>query len=186
MILVVDLEATCANDGSIPAEGMEIIEIGACWADIKGNVIDRFQTFVHPLEHARLTPFCVELTGIQQAQIDAAPMFPLAADALREFADRYREPHTFWTSWGAYDRKQISRDCERHSIAGPLEMEHRSAKRLFAKVQRIGKEVGMAKALELAGLLLEGEHHRALDDACNIARLLPWVLGDRLLRGISK
>ena len=27
--LIVDLEATCSNDGSIPREEMEIIEIGA-------------------------------------------------------------------------------------------------------------------------------------------------------------
>ncbi len=29
-ILVVDLEATCSEDGSISVEEMEIIEIGAC------------------------------------------------------------------------------------------------------------------------------------------------------------
>ncbi|MDF2697512.1 MAG: Inhibitor of the KinA pathway to sporulation, putative exonuclease, partial [Labilithrix sp.] len=32
-------------------------------------------------------------------------------------------------------------------------------------------------ALEHAGLTLEGTHHRGIDDARNIARLLPWLLG---------
>jgi inhibitor of KinA sporulation pathway (predicted exonuclease) len=36
----------------------------------------------------------------------------------------------------------------------------------------------MAKACELVGLTLAGTHHRALDDALNIARLLPWILGE--------
>lgn len=32
LVLVVDLEATCCDRGSIPDAEMEIIEIGACWA----------------------------------------------------------------------------------------------------------------------------------------------------------
>ena len=46
----------------------------------------------------------------------------------------------------------------------------------FAKRRKI-KQVGMATALQIVGLELEGEHHRALADARNIARLLPWALG---------
>ena len=65
----------------------------------------------------------------------------------------------------------------------PLTMHHKSAKRLFAKAQRIGKEVGMARACALAGIALEGQHHRGLDDAMNIARLMPWILGNLTLRG---
>ncbi|GHT86553.1 hypothetical protein AGMMS49960_14700 [Betaproteobacteria bacterium] len=34
---------------------------------------------------------------------------------------------------------------------------------------------GMVKALELAGLPLTGDHHRGIDDARNIAMLLPFV-----------
>jgi len=33
----------------------------------------------------------------------------------------------------------------------------------------------MARALQMTGLALEGTHHRALDDARNIARLLPFT-----------
>lgn len=49
-------------------------------------------------------------------------------------------------------------------------------KATFAKARKI-KQVGMATALQIVGLELEGEHHRALSDARNIARLLPWALG---------
>jgi inhibitor of KinA sporulation pathway (predicted exonuclease) len=52
---------------------------------------------------------------------------------------------------------------------------HQNLKAGFAKRRRI-KQVGMATALRIAGLELEGEHHRALADAMNIARLLPWSL----------
>ena len=46
-------------------------------------------------------------------------------------------------------------------------------KRQFAKSRKI-KEVGMARALQMVGLPLDGAHHRGLDDARNIAKLLPW------------
>lgn len=41
-ILEGDLEATCSDDGSIGADEMEIIEIGACWTTRDGQVLERF------------------------------------------------------------------------------------------------------------------------------------------------
>lgn len=60
-ILVVDLEATCAED--MAGWDMETIEIGCCWIGIDGAVLDRFQTFVRPVMNPRLTEFCSALTG---------------------------------------------------------------------------------------------------------------------------
>lgn len=182
-ILVVDLEATCSDDGSVPSEDMEIIEIGACWATETGDVLHRFQHFVRPLIRPVLTSFCMKLTGIRQADVDSAPMLPLAAEALREFVLTGFEPGALWMSWGAYDLKQVTRDTQRHDITSPLLLPHQNAKKMFAKAQRIGKEVGMAKACELARRPLQGLHHRGLDDAVNIAGLMPWILGDRRLGG---
>lgn len=174
-ILVVDLEATC--DDNAPTFDMEIIEIGAVWVAPDGAVLDRFQAFARPLINPRLTPFCSTLTGIHQADVDSAPKFPAVAEALRAFVARHRQPGATWMSWGAWDRKQLDRDSMRHGIIPPIDLPHINAKRQFAKARHIGKEVGMAKACDLVGLQLEGAHHRALDDALNVARLLPWVLG---------
>jgi inhibitor of KinA sporulation pathway (predicted exonuclease) len=175
----VDLEATCAENA--PTFDMETIEIGACWIAADGSVLDRFQSFVRPIVNPQLTPFCTQLTGITQADVDAAPLFPAAADALRAFVAKHQQASSVWMSWGAYDRKQFERDSARHGVAAPIALPHQNAKRLFAKARRIGKEVGMAKACELVGLTLAGTHHRALDDALNVARLLPWALGHRSL-----
>ncbi len=182
-ILIVDLEATCSDDGRIPSEDMEAIEIGACWVHLEsGRVIDTFQSFVRPVLNPVLTDFCIGLTGIQQSYLTTAPSYREAASLLTEFVHAHAESDSGWASWGNYDRKQFERDSYRHGVPEPITIPHQNAKRLFAKAQRIGKEVGMAKACELAGLTLEGDHHRALDDALNIARLLPWILGKRLLR----
>ncbi|MCP1174496.1 3'-5' exonuclease [Ralstonia chuxiongensis] len=174
-ILVVDLEATC--DDNAPMFDMETIEVGAVWVAPDGAVLDRFPAFARPLINPHLTLFCSNLTNIHQADVDSAPTFPAVAEALRAFAARHRQPGATWTSWGAWDHKQLDRDSARHGITPPIDLPHINAKRLFAKARRIGKEVGMAKACELVGLQLEGAHHRALDDALNVARLLPWALG---------
>jgi inhibitor of KinA sporulation pathway (predicted exonuclease) len=174
MLLVIDLEATCDEGGQIPPESMEIIEVGAVWAELDGLVIDRFQAIVRPVMNPQLTNYCKDLIGITQAEVDAACTWPLIAKQLRTFAELHMSTHQTWGSWGKYDYKQIGRDCVRHSVPGPLEnFEHINLKRQFAKVRKI-KEVGMLKALEMTGQKLEGAHHRGLDDAVNIAKLLPW------------
>lgn len=184
--LVVDLEATCSDDGSIAPEEMEIIEVGACWATESGVVLERFQHLVRPLARPILTPFCKQLIGITQEEVDQAPLFPVAARALQAFVNEVASKDTVWMSWGNYDHKQLTRDAQRHGITMPLLIPHQNAKRLFAKAQRIGKEVGMIRACALTGIALEGQHHRGLDDAVNIARLMPWVLGHATLSGQSQ
>lgn len=176
LILVMDLEATCADDGSISGEQMEIIEIGACWARRSGEVIDQFQMLVRPLERPVLTPFCRQLIGITQAEVDTADLFPVAAEQLARFVLAYKTAGAAWLSWGNYDRQQLARECTRHQLVDPVALTHINGKKLFAKQRRIGKQVGMAKALELVGLTLTGTHHRGLDDAMNIARLLPFFI----------
>lgn len=173
MILVIDLEATCANDGSIEPHAMEIIEVGAVWATFEGTVRDVLQRFVRPIENPCLTTFCIELTHIQQAEIDTASDWKIVAAELAGFASRFRGQ--YWGSWGNYDARQIELECAKHRIASPLTaLEHINLKAQFSKVRRI-KQVGMATALKIAALELEGERHRALSDAQNIARLLPFT-----------
>ena len=172
-ILVIDLEATCADGDGLAADDMEVIEIGAVWATAEGEVLEEFQALVRPTLHPQLTEFCQALTGIEQAQVDGAEPFPVVAAQLASFAQRYPEA-TIWGSWGKFDDKQIQRDCQRHGAPSPLPaLTHVNLKRQFAKTRRI-KEVGMARALQMVGLPLDGAHHRGLDDARNIAKLLQW------------
>ncbi len=60
---------------------------------------------------------------------------------------------------------------------------HLNLKNVFSAAQGRRTRYGMAKALHLCGLDLVGAHHRALDDAKNIARLLPWIVGGERLAG---
>jgi inhibitor of KinA sporulation pathway (predicted exonuclease) len=174
-VLVLDLEMTCNDDDSIPPEAMEVIEIGAVVAALSGEIIAHFQSFVKPNLNPVLTNFCKQLTGIEQREVDSAPSFSTVINELQQFV-QLQDALLFWGSWGKSDEKQILHECQRHKIANPLaSLMHRNLKGDFAKIRKI-RQVGMSKALELARLKREGKGHRALDDAANIAKLLPFCL----------
>src|SRR5450830_66367 len=172
-VLVIDLEATCSDDGSITEMDMEVIEVGAVWVSPEGHIVHRFQSFVCPIKRPQLTLFCMSLTHIEQSDIDTAPTWPIVATNLGRFVQRYAQIESYWGSWGAYDCRQIQRECVRHRVESPLQdLIHQNLKANFARVRKI-KQVGMATALKIVGLPLEGIHHRALSDALNISRLVP-------------
>lgn len=183
LILVIDLEATCDEAGVVvPRHEMEIIEIGAVWVDRNGRAIRNFQTFVQPVVHPELTPFCTALTHINQTDVADAPTFAGAALALAEFASLYSQESPTWGSWGRYDFNQVALDSALHGVANPLTgMRHINLKNVFARSRpKHIREVGLSKALRIAGLTFQGSPHRAIDDALNTARLIPGMLTELL------
>ena len=184
--LVIDLEATCSQppEAPIPRHVMETIEIGAVLLDASFAPIGELQTFVRPVRTPRLTAFCTKLTSIRQADVDEAPTFPEAMVALARFLGDGARP--LFCSWGDYDRNQLAQDAAYHRVSLPLGSAHVNLKRRFSerldaenplRDPRPRKKYGMAGALRERGLTLEGTHHRGIDDARNIARLVPFVLG---------
>ena len=168
--LVVDLEATCDDRNTIPRDESEIIEIGGVLVDgATFRAVGEFQTFVRPIVHPKLTPFCTELTTITQADVDAAPTFPAAAARLAAFGK-----DTVFCSWGNYDRNQLTADAQRHGVPMPLPGEHINLQNKLAKL--VGR-LGNREALSRFGMTATGTYHRGIDDARNIARLLPFALG---------
>ncbi len=170
--LVVDLEATCDDGGAVPRAESEIIEIGAVLVEADTlRAVEEFQTFVRPILHPTLTAFCTELTTITQADVDSAPTFPDVAPELAAFGQG-----AIFCSWGNYDRNQLEADARRHDIAMPLPGPHMNLKDVFARAVG-GRRRGNRNALARVGLEASGTHHRGIDDARNIARLLPFALG---------
>ena len=175
--LVIDLEATCDDAGAVPKREMEIIEIGAVWVDgARLEVVSEFQSFVRPVRHPKLTDFCRALTSIEQADVDAAPGFPEVLERLRAYAYSERSRPVF-CSWGNYDRNQFRLDAGLHGVKLPFGEEHINLKTEFSRVLGTRKRFGMKGALSRLGIELEGTHHRGIDDARNIAKILPYALG---------
>jgi len=173
--LVLDLEATCCDQDTIKRHQMEIIEIGAVMVEAQGlTVIEKFQTFIKPTRYPVLTEFCKSLTSITQEQVDQAPGYVEAIALLKRWLSNY--PNAVFGSWGDYDRNQFKQDSKFHNVP------HVNLKQLFSETQGLPKRYGMAEALQLAEIELEGTHHRGIDDARNIAQLLPFILGRQQLQ----
>jgi inhibitor of KinA sporulation pathway (predicted exonuclease) len=173
--LVVDLEATCDNQHRVPKSEMETIEIGAVMVEAVGlETVAEWESFIRPVRHPKLLPFCTDLTTITQAQVDAAPGF---VDAFGKFIGWMREfEDVVWCSWGDYDRNQLRQDCRHHRIEYSMP-DHLNVKTMFSEEMGLKKTKGLGRALRIAKLELLGTHHRGIDDARNIARLLPWAFG---------
>jgi inhibitor of KinA sporulation pathway (predicted exonuclease) len=172
--LIVDLEATCSDDGTVPRHEMEIIEIGAVMQSSRTfEVESEFQTLVRPVRHPELTPFCTALTGITQGDVAGAPPFREALEAVMQWASAFGD--ALFCSWGDYDRNQFLQDCAYHRVAYPFPSGHWNLKAEFARAVGRKKKLGIAAALRHLGMDFEGSHHRGLDDARNIARIVRRV-----------
>ncbi|MBW4695851.1 MAG: exonuclease domain-containing protein [Lyngbya sp. HA4199-MV5] len=182
--LVLDLEATCCDQETIKRHEMEIIEIGAVMVESQGlNITDEFQTFIKPIRYPILTKLCKSLTSITQEQVDQAPGYVEASVLLKQWLSNY--PNAVFGSWGDYDRNQFKQDSKFHNVPFPIAYPHVNLKQLFSEAQGLPKRYGMAEALQLARIALEGTHHRGIDDARNIAKLLPFILGRQQLNQSS-
>jgi inhibitor of KinA sporulation pathway (predicted exonuclease) len=168
--LIIDLEATCSNDGTVPRHEMEIIEIGAVMqSSLTYEIESEFQVFVRPVRHPELTAFCLELTGIAQHDVASAPPFADAIDAMKQWMDAFED--SVFCSWGDYDRNQFIQDCDYHAVEYPFRSKHINLKAEMANA--LGRrKLGIADALRSLGLRFEGSQHRGLDDARNIARVV--------------
>ncbi|MFF3598387.1 exonuclease domain-containing protein [Kitasatospora indigofera] len=166
---VVDVEATCWDGQPPPGAVSEIIEIGLTVVDLgRGERVGRHRILVRP-ERSSVSTFCTALTGLTQAEVDTGLGF---AEACRLLAAEHRSGSRPWASWGDYDRHQFTRQCAATRAAYPFGRLHTNAKAVFTEAHGLRKRPGMARALEIAGLPLEGRHHRGEDDAWNIAALV--------------
>lgn len=168
-----DLEATCDDAESFSRTDMETIEIGAVMVDARSlKPLSEFQAFIKPIIHTELRDFCINLTSIQQSDVDGADGFVKVFEEFLLWASQF-EDYVF-SSWGDYDRKQLEQDCTLHNIPFPLST-HLNIKIAFSASQNTKKRFGLDQAFKKLDLRLEGTHHRGIDDARNIARLLPYI-----------
>ncbi|MFJ8489570.1 exonuclease domain-containing protein [Streptomyces sp. NPDC094038] len=169
LVNVVDVEATCWTGSPPPGEVSEIIEVGLTVVGLgAGERLARHRILVRPARSA-VSGFCTELTGLTQAEVDRGVTF---AEACRLLAAEHRAGARPWASWGDYDRNQFTRQCRATRTPYPFSHRHTNAKAAFTEAYGLRRRPGMAQALEIAGLPLEGRHHRGEDDAWNIASLV--------------
>jgi inhibitor of KinA sporulation pathway (predicted exonuclease) len=173
-IIVIDVESTCWDDadGNFnrgDGQQSEIIEIGVAAIDVGTQSIAKSESIIVRPERSKVSKFCTKLTSLTQADVDKGISFERACSKLKR---EYHIDNRTWASWGDYDRVQFERECKSRRIRPPFGRTHINVKNLFSLYWGIDKEIGMDMALTELNLELEGRHHRGVDDAKNIAKLL--------------
>lgn len=171
-VVVIDIEATCWAGKPPPGQESEIIEVGVCLFDLHTSQLSHKQgLFVSP-EKSVVSEFCTKLTTITPQQAASGASFSAVCTLLER---GYDARNRLWASWGDYDRRMFHQQCESRGVRYPFSDKHMNLKKLFANLYK-GQRQGMKQALETLGLPLEGMHHRGVDDAWNLGRLLQTLL----------
>ena len=171
-IVVVDLETTCWEKRE-RNQIMEVIEMGVCLLDIgSSEITDRQSILIRPV-YSVVSGFCTDLTTLTQEVVDTGIGF---REACLKLEDEYQTKGRVWASYGDFDRRQFERECRLKNVPYPFGSRHINAKTLFSIKHRLAEEADMDQALALLGLDLIGTHHRGVDDAYNIAKILYTLL----------
>jgi len=182
--VVLDFEATC--DAEQPPSPQEIIEFPSVLLSAQTlEVVDAFESFVRPTHHPQLSAFCTELTGIEQADVDGARPFRevlsahqawLGSHGLPVEAASAPLPYAFITC-GDWDFRTMF-PAQLAAARPPFDhVSHAyrqwiNIKVAYRKWAPDGKSAGMARILEALDLVLEGRHHRGIDDCRNIVKIV--------------
>jgi inhibitor of KinA sporulation pathway (predicted exonuclease) len=174
--LIIDVESTCWENKEARPEGevSEIIEVGICPFDLKRYKPiedDCRSILVKPIQ-SEVSAYCTNLTGITQEMVDGGVTLAHACNLL---TSEYNSRRKAWASWGDYDREMFHTECRRKGISYPFGLTHFNLKTLYGIHRGVLKGVGMTTALQHLGLPLFGQHHRGMDDAYNIGRILQQI-----------
>lgn len=197
-LAVLDFEATCDNKGQLTPQ--EIIEFPVVLVNAsKGQTIDVFHSYCRPTAHPKLTKFCMDLTGISQAQVDTAPLFP---QVLASFQDWLRDQVCFFSisfltleeleedeiafvTCGDWDLGTMLPDaCARYKLEVPTVFHQWiDLKSIFQTAYNLPrkKKPSFKQMMEYLVLPIQGRHHSGKDDALNMASIIFQMKNDGLL-----
>lgn len=179
IINVIDLEATCWENGNYPTDGQkqEIIEIGLVEVDTEAReILGKYSYLIKPIL-SEVSDFCTELTTLTADQLNAEGM--TFAEACEILLDKHQSKRRVWASWGDWDRSKFRGDCQHKGVKYPFGKAHQNVKTLHGMKRGLTNPKGLGKACETEGIEFEGTAHRGDDDAYNIAKVLLKVLGDK-------
>lgn len=185
-LIGVDLECTCwPNEmfGAPDRSEREVIEIGLAAIDMETlQIVGTHSVLIKPERHPGLSTFCTSLTTITNEMIKNSPLFgeglSQAMDWLSQFEDDYA-----WCSWGMFDLHHLQMESAQKGIELELRSSlHFNAKTIYSQSHPRLRRRGMKSALAHEGVELLGEHHRGIDDATNMARLIIHEQNQRLAR----
>lgn len=168
--IILDLEWNGAFSRRAKGYFNEIIEIGAVKmtdASGKPELVDTFHTVIRPVVSRKLSSLVVNLTGIEEEELEDGMSFPRAVSQLRKWI---HDPHAVVMTWSTTDLMVLLENCRyfMHEDTIPFIHYYADLQAYCQKRMEYGtaQQLGLGKACELLGISSEDrELHRALDDS---------------------
>jgi len=191
-VIVLDFEATCWKE-KLNGHHNEIIEFPAVLLDLSsGEIVDRFQHYVKPSEHKKLSTFCTELTAITQEQVDGGISIRQCLKLFEDWVRKWKEEKQFtfdqnlngrkrcalvtWTDWDL--NVCLKYECKRKGIHYPKYMKSWIDLKKTYKEFYMRPPKGLRHAMEEVNLTFRGREHSGIDDATNTAYLTWQMIKD--------
>ena len=170
-VIVIDLESTCWDKPEEQATNVsEIIEIGVCILDVlTGEIRNPRGLIVKPIA-SKISPFCTELTSIDDDMIKREGM--KFEDAINILKKDYGVSRKIMGGYGNYDKHMLSIECQRQNIKAPFGPTYLNISAMATLKLKANKRLGLKKACNIFGLEFEGRAHRGVDDAVMAAKIL--------------
>lgn len=155
-----------------------------------GAEIGHFREYVRPVESQAGSPtrqisdFCNSLTGITQADVDAAAPLAEVIDHFvawlqeRGLVTALEEGRAVLVAHGGWDLgDQLPRECARKGIALPaIFNSHADLKVVFALTCPENRGTSLKQMLDYLSIPAQGRQHSGLDDCRNFGRILAQLL----------
>ena len=167
--IILDIEATCWNDSFSPYP-QETIELGACKLSMYGKLLSKFSELIIPRNNPILSQYCRNLTGISQKEIDQAKNFNTVMSKFEDWVFEDSDQN-YYFAWGSKDKKILADDNVNHRGDNYWIEEIQDLKKQYNDIKAYNKVLGFDKVLELENIEFEGNKHRALPDAFNLAKV---------------
>ncbi|XP_064415812.1 ERI1 exoribonuclease 3 [Latimeria chalumnae] len=174
--LVLDLEATCDTTELHP---QEIIEFPILKLNGKTMAVESiFHTYVKPMVHTKLTPFCIQLTGIDQKTVDGQPTLKEALQMVDDWMRRedLLNPNvmSIFVTCGDWDlNKMLPGQCNYLGLPLPDYFKQWiNLKKAYSFAMGTWPKSGLPAMIEGLGLEHIGRHHNGIDDCKNIANIM--------------
>ena len=174
--IIFDLELTCW-EGDMAGREQEIIELSAFKLNSYGHITSRFSRFIKPKLYPTLSPFCVQLTTINQSQINKAKYFKEVIKDFLEWVDHDQDEY-YLIAWGHTDLESLKSECKNNNVDMEWLQNYVDLNLRYIRLKKFRDPVSLLGALTLEGFEFEGIQHRAEDDAFNTTKIFIKYLAD--------
>ncbi|XP_027467957.2 ERI1 exoribonuclease 2 isoform X2 [Zalophus californianus] len=170
-----------------------------------GEIESEFHAYVQPQEHPILSEFCMELTGIKQAQVDEGVPLRICLSQFCKWIQKIQQQKKIifaagisdlpnsevklcaFVTWSDWDLGVcLEYECKRKQLLKPAFLNFWIDLRVTYKIFYRRKPKGLSGALQEVGIEFLGREHSGLDDSRNTA-LLAWkMIRDGCLMKITR